>query len=144
MAKRANGANEEEEPQEGNTEVTVAPRVLPEGAIPARHGGWFRPFQPGQSGNPSGYGGAYAEARRICAQASGDAARRQVELMASDDERVALMATEAVLNRGAGKPRDHSAEERRDVQADLSALSPDERTTLARLLATALGVEKKW
>ena len=91
----------------------------------------------------SGYGGAYAEARRICAQASGDAARRQVELMASEDERVALMATEAVLNRGAGKPRDHSAEERRDVQADLSALSHDERTTLARLLATALGVEKK-
>jgi hypothetical protein len=85
MAKRANGANEDgEEPQEGNTEVTVASRVLPEGAIPARHGGWFRPFQPGQSGNPSGYGGAYAA--RICAQASA-AARRQVELMASEDER---------------------------------------------------------
>jgi hypothetical protein len=62
--------------------------------------------------------------------------------MNDPDSRVALMAAAAVLNRGAGKPRDHSAEDRRDLQADLSALSSDERKTLARLLATALGVKR--
>jgi hypothetical protein len=107
----------------------------------APNGGILRPFQKGHSGNPQGiYGsGAYHEARRICAEASPEAARKQVELMSSDDHRVVFMATEAVLNRGAGKPRDHSNEQDRG-RIDLSALTPDERQLMASLLRKAMGM----
>jgi hypothetical protein len=139
MAKQANGAGATRTRKVGNSEVIAPPRLLPEGAIPARHVGWFKPFQPGQSGNPGCYGGAYAEARRICAEASAEAARKQVELMASDDERVAFMAAEAVLNRGAGRRRDHSDEDTHR-RVDLSVLSHEERATLAGMLSRVLGI----
>jgi hypothetical protein len=60
-----------------------------------------------------------------------------VELMGSDDHRVVFMATEAVLNRGAGKPRDHSNEQ--GGKLDLSCLSPDEQKAMARLLMKVMG-----
>ena len=116
-------------------------RPLLKGEVLAPNGGILRPFQKGQTGNDSGiYGSsAYHEARRICAEASPEAARKQVELMGSDDPRVVFMATEAVLNRGAGKPRDHSNEQGTG-RINLSALSVEERETMARLLAKALGL----
>lgn len=57
-------------------------------------------------GNPSGKGALYLEAQRICREASPAAARRMVELMDSDDERVALLAAERVLDRAWGRPRE--------------------------------------
>jgi hypothetical protein len=116
------------------------------GAVPERRvhipkqGGRLIPWQKGQSGNIFGTGveNAYNEARRICADASAEGARKQVKLMSSEDERVAFMATEAVLNRGAGKPRDHSNDQ--TTRIDLSGLSVDDQRTLADLLRKALGV----
>ena len=120
-----------------NTENKVETTV-----VRPRQGGWLRPWQKGQSGNPGGVGGpgsAYHEARRICAEASPEAARKQVELMSSDDHRVVFMATEAVLNRGAGKPRDHSNE--KPTKIDLSALSPEEVKAMVPLLKKAMGLQ---
>jgi hypothetical protein len=116
-------------------------RPLQKGEVLAPNGGILRPFQKGHSGNPQGiYGGsAYHEARRICAEASPAAARKQVELMSSDDDRVVFMATEAVLNRGAGKPRDHSNEQTQRV--DTSVLTPEKREALAALLREAMGLQ---
>ncbi len=74
--------------------------------VPSHGNGSLRPFQPGQSGNPSGKGGLFHEAQRICREASPAAARRMVELMNSTDERVALMAAEKVLERGWGKVKE--------------------------------------
>ncbi len=74
--------------------------------VPSHGRGRLRPFQPGQSGNPSGKGGAYHEAQRICRDASPAAARRLVALMDDADSRVALMAADRVLDRAWGKPRD--------------------------------------
>ena len=115
-------------------------RPLQKGEVLAPNGGILRPFQKGHSGNPQGiYGsGAYHEARRICAEASPEAARKQVALMNDPDSRVVFMATEAVLNRGAGKPRDHSNEQTNRV--DLSVLSAEEREALAALLRKAMGL----
>ena len=118
--------------------TTAQPVHLP------RQGGWLRPWQKGQSGNPGGVGGpgsAYHEARRICAEASPEAARKQVELMGSDDPRVVFMATEAVLNRGAGKPRDHSNEQGTG-RIDLSVLTPEERQVMVNLLQKAMAITR--
>jgi hypothetical protein len=59
--------------------------------------------------------------------------------MGSDDHRVVFMATEAVLSRGAGKPRDHSNEQGRGG-IDLSSLTSDERQLMTRLLMKAMGM----
>jgi hypothetical protein len=77
----------------------------------------LHPFQPGQSGNPSGKGGLYHEAQRICREASPRAARRMVELMDSDDERVALLAADKVLERAWGKPKEVAEEATLDPAA---------------------------
>jgi len=99
------------------------------------------PWRRGQSGNPFGMPNhPYNEARKTCAQATPQAIARQIELMQSQDERVALMATEAVLRRGIGAPRDHSTEDRDGSRINLSGLSSDELRSLADLLRKALGV----
>ena len=74
--------------------------------VPAHGKGRLKPFQPGQSGNPSGKGGLYQEALKICRAASPAAARRLVELLDSPDDRVALLAAEKVLDRAWGKVKE--------------------------------------
>jgi hypothetical protein len=113
--------------------------VIPPGYIPARNGGVIKPWQPGKSGNPSGLSsdGKYHEVRKICADNSVAAALEQVKLMTDDDPRIRFLATEAVLKRGVGAPRDHSNE--KSTRVDLSALNESERMSLAELLRKALG-----
>jgi len=107
--------------------------------IPSHGRGALRPFQKGVSGNPSGIGhNDYHIARKICAEHSVEAIHRQLELMRSDDERVAFMATEAILNRGIGKPRDHSAEDQARTIVNLDNLTDDERALLAKLMGKVL------
>src|SRR5882672_11332815 len=64
-------------------------------------------FKPGQSGNPTGDRGvAYGEIVKLARQFSQRAVARLAELMESDDERVALLASQAPLDRGFGRPRE--------------------------------------
>lgn len=95
------------------------------------------PWPKGVSGNPGGVA-EYHEARRICADHSVAAVRKQIELMDDDDHRIAFMACEAILRRGIGEPRDHSKDS--PTKIDLSALNSDDRASLAALLKKALGL----
>lgn len=81
----------------GSAKVAAKRRALP--AALAAHR-----WRPGQSGNPSGHSGDYGDALRLARQAAPDAVRRLVELMASDDERVAAVACNAIFDRAYGKP----------------------------------------
>src|SRR6266404_809242 len=56
------------------------------------------PFPKGKSGNPGGRSKKFAQCQRLCREASPDAARRLIELMQSEDERVALMAADKVFD----------------------------------------------
>ena len=109
--------------------------------VPAHGNGVLRPFQPGQSGNPSGKGGLYHEAQRICREASPAAALRIVELMNSTDERVALMAADKVLERAWGKPKETS-----DTSPDEAIRN--ERAAVARQklldMLDAMAVPEPW
>lgn len=83
-----------------NSEVTAQSRQL---SAKARRGGG-RPFSKGRSGNPGGRPKAEGEIRSL-AQKHGPAAfARLLELMRSENERVAVAAAQAVLDRGYGKP----------------------------------------
>jgi hypothetical protein len=100
----------------------------------------LKPFPKGVSGNPGGWNtGLYHEIRKLAADRSAEAMNRVINLMHCDDPRVAFIACQTVLERGIGKPRDHSAEESAKSQVDLSALSDDERASLAMMLSKVLG-----
>jgi len=67
------------------------------------------PYKKGQTGNPGGKTELFAQAQRICREASPEAARRLIELMHSEDERVALMAADKVFERAWGRPKEYDA-----------------------------------
>ena len=79
-------------------------RDVPERARPYK-------WKPGQSGNPTGRGRLYQECRRLAAEASPNAMRKLIKLMDAEDERVAYMATVAVLDRAGVKPIDFDPNE---------------------------------
>jgi hypothetical protein len=79
-------------------------------------------WKPGQSGNPHGRTDQYFEAQRICRDASPDAARKIVALMDSEDERVALMAADKIVERAWGRPRDYDP--KRDAEHPRPTFDP--------------------
>lgn len=108
--------------------------------IPAHGHGRLAPlWQKGQTGNPGGITSSrheYNEAKKICAQNTVKAIMKQIELMDHEDGRVAFIATEAILNRGIGKPKEGDDA---PMRVDLSALTDADRATLALLLRKLLG-----
>lgn len=58
-----------------------------------------------------------------------------------DDPRVVTIVTQAIIDRGAGKIRDHHSDEQQAGRIDLSALSQQERQSLAKLLMRAMGMQ---
>ncbi len=62
------------------------------------------PFKKGQSGNPGGRPKEVSEVKDLARTHGVDAIERLVELIASDNERTAVAACEAILNRGYGRP----------------------------------------
>ena len=65
------------------------------------------PYKKGQTGNPGGKTKLFAQVQRICREASPEAARRLIELMHSEDERVALMAADKVFECAWGRPKEY-------------------------------------
>ena len=61
-------------------------------------------WKRGQSGNPSGHSGAFGEAMKLAQAAAPQAICRLIELMDSEDERVAVVACNAVLEAEASDP----------------------------------------
>jgi hypothetical protein len=103
-------------------------RDVPERARPYK-------WKPGQSGNPTGRGRLYQECRRLAAEASPNAMRKLIKLMDAEDERVAYMATVAVLDRAGVKPIDFDPNEAANA---LNGMSIAERKArLAELITRA-------
>ena len=125
-------------PRSANTAATTVGAEY----VPSHGHGRLIPWQPGQSGNPAGNTNLseYHRVRQLCGENSLAAAREQIALMTDNDSRVRFMATEAVLNRGVGKPRDHSGDEKQNQRMNLSALSGEEIKSLGELLKKALGL----
>ena len=109
--------------------------------VPKHGAGRLTPFKKGQSGNPQGLHtvGEYHRVRRLCADHSEEAALGMIRLMReSDDERIQYMCMTSILDRGIGKPRDHSAEDQARTIVNLDNLTDDERALLAKLMGKVL------
>jgi hypothetical protein len=84
------------------------------------------------------------QVRRLCADRSLEATQTLIDLMHEDvDDRVRYMAAIAVLERGVGKPRDHSAEESAMARVDLSRISESDQELLVRLLKRVMGMPEE-
>lgn len=81
--------------------------------------------------NPSGNSGTYGEVVKLARSLSVRAIERLGELLESPDERVVVVAANAILDRAYGKPR-LSAEKPMGLEDRIAAMSPGERR--ARLL----------
>jgi hypothetical protein len=88
------------------------------------------------SGNPSGHSGEYGVAIKLAQRASPTAMRRLIELMDSEDERVAAVACNAILDRAFGRPK--VAEETKDsLEERIRNMSREQRLTrMAEILAS--------
>lgn len=62
------------------------------------------PFEKGQSGNPGGRPKENAEVKALARSHGKAALEKIVALMGSQDERIALAASQTLLDRGFGKP----------------------------------------
>src|ERR1700719_4129918 len=101
------------------------------------------PYKKGQTGNPGGKTKQFAQCQRLCREASPDAARRLIELMQSEDERVALMAADKVFARAWGRPKEHDPDKEAPKKAppfDPSLYTTEElRQMQAAMLIMARG-----
>lgn len=106
----------------------------------------LKPFQKGQSGNPSGRPKQNKDVAEVARENAEKAIRRLAKLVDSDDDRVALAAAQAVLDRAVGKPVqsiNSTVENKRDIR-DLSGRELDERidAALRRIESIATGAPK--
>jgi hypothetical protein len=102
-------------------------------------------WKPGQSGNPSGQSGEYGEVVRLARALSVRAIERLGELIESADERVAVVAANAVLDRALGKPRPVQDEKAGSVEERIAQMTPEERLErLAELTKRAVQSLDGW
>ena len=88
-------------------------------------------WKPGQSGNPSGHSGEYGQAVRLAQQAAPYAVHRLIALMDSEDERVAAVACNSILDRAFGRPGFVKEEEKDSIETRVANMTREER--LARM-----------
>lgn len=113
------------------------------GLIPQPHGGAIRPFPPGNGGGTS-WKAVRKQVLASLGEMTPDAVTRLKELMNSEDDRVAVVATTQILDRTLGKPG-----ELPQVVPDATAainvdrLTPAEQSELAAALATVRRLAEK-
>jgi hypothetical protein len=106
-------------------------RILPPALVANR-------WRPGQSGNPAGHSGEYGVAIKLAKQAAPYAINRLIELMDSQDERVAAVACNSVLDRAFGKPGPVK-EEKDEFKARLENMTREERLALMQTMLERVG-----
>lgn len=102
-------------------------------------------FKAGQSGNPGGKSKLELEVRRMAREWSPEVMAKMIDIcLTTDDERVAVVAGEKILERAYGKARELQPGEGEDpaLAAKVSRLTADERDALKALLLKAVGKDE--
>jgi hypothetical protein len=118
----------------------VKPAVDATYVVPRHGGGRLRPFQPGQSGNPSGTSGRYGEVMRFCRDKSLEVSQILYSIASdpAEDARARIVACQEILGRAFGRIK---AEVKDVTEApatfDASQLTDRELDVLLKLARTA-------
>lgn len=95
-----------------------------------------------QTGNPLALSPhLYREMIHLARDHSAAAVRRLISLMKSDDERIAIIAADKLLERAWGKPKDFEPDKAGSAAPDLSKLSSKDLADLRRIAGKVRGVE---
>ena len=97
-----------------------------------------RQWKPGQSGNPSGQSAEYGEVVGLARCFSVRAVERLGELIEADDERVALVACNSVLDRAFGKPATNQPETEDSFEQRYRQMTPEQREADAHALVALI------
>lgn len=106
----------------------------PAHAMPVASGGYLLPWQPGKSGNPTGRSRRFHEVTMLAQEKSVQAIEKLSVLMDCGDERVEIMAANAILDRAFGKPKEVKQDDSAQQRPDLSKLSPESLAALRRAM----------
>lgn len=113
------------------------PAQHPQGLVKPSHGyGMLRaPWKKGDVPNPGGRNGEYQKTISLARKHSVEAMEKLIEKMDSEDERVSIVAAQAVLERAWGKPKDPDPKELQQsgLRLDFSKLSRDEIMLLLKI-----------
>lgn len=109
--------------------------VFERASFPQAHGGILKPFPKGVSGNPGGK----TELQKRARQASRMLIEESIETLAfcmrqRDDIRAALIASQAILDRALGKPKE-TGDDDQPVGLDLSKCPPEALALIKQALA---------
>lgn len=104
--------------------------------VPKHGHGRLRPFQPGQSGNPSGSSGRYGEVVRMAREASPRVMQALigVALDPSEDARARIVACQEILGRAFGRIPAEVKTPEEPTTLDASKLTDRELEILAKLV----------
>lgn len=109
------------------SDETVKPRSANKGIAN------LRPFRPGQSGNPNGRPKKVQGVQDLARDNGDKALRKLIKLIDSDDDRVALQAATAILDRAVGKPKQSM-----EVKSDITHHGTEPLSDTAQWIADTL------
>jgi hypothetical protein len=106
--------------------------------VPVHGHGRLRVLQPGETANPTGRSGRYAEVQRLAAEASPEAMKVLIGIMRDADEetRARIVAIEGIFNRAFGRPREMQPEAAAPP-LDLTAVSEEKLLLIIKALEAA-------
>lgn len=84
-------------------------------------------WKPGQSGNPQRHSGLYGDVVKRARELSIRAIERLGELMESQDERVASVASSAILDRAFGKARERTDNDLEQMAERIRQMTSEQR-----------------
>ena len=107
--------------------------------VPSHGHGRLRVLQPGETANPSGRAGRFVEVQRLAREASPEAMQTLIGIMRdrSEETRARIVASEGILNRAFGRPREMPEGEGRGLPLNLESVPEAKLELIIRALEAA-------
>lgn len=118
--------------------LVTTPEASPATAKPGR-GNLRPPWPKGFCPNPGGKGSRYHEVQALARDSAPEAMRTLIALLDDPDPRIRTVASNSILDRAFGKPKEMQPEEKRErTTVDLSKLSDEQKRLLLEMFRSGV------